>query len=72
MKIITSGKRKAAIARAILTEGEGKVLINRRSYKTFQEFDKLKIEEVLRITENIIGKRNFEVKINKGKSYIQG
>ena len=33
MKIITSGKRKAAIARAVLNEGEEKVTINKKDYK---------------------------------------
>lgn len=61
MKIITSGKRKRAIAKAILTEGSGKVTINKKDYKNLQIFDKLKIEEPLRIYENIKGKRDFDV-----------
>ncbi len=63
MKVITSGKRKTAIARAILEEGTGKVTINGQDYKKLQEFDKLKLEEPLRITENILGKLNFNVAI---------
>ncbi len=62
-KIIASGKRKRAIARAMLTEGSGKVLINGKNYKTLQIFDRLKIEEPLRIAEKILGKLNFDVKI---------
>ncbi len=63
-KIITSGKRKRAIARAIFTEGTGKITINKRDYKNLQMFDKLKIEEPLRIAQNILGKTNFDVAIN--------
>jgi len=63
MKIIVSGKRKRAIARAILTEGKGSVTINEEDYKNLQLFDKLKIGEPLRICENILGKINFDVKI---------
>ncbi|HDK41957.1 MAG TPA: 30S ribosomal protein S9 [Candidatus Pacearchaeota archaeon] len=63
-KIITSGKRKTAVARAVLTEGSGKITVNNKDYKTLQMFDKLKIDEPLRITENILGKINFDVKIN--------
>jgi len=63
MKIIVSGKRKRAIARAILTEGKGSVTINEEDYKNLQLFDKLRIGEPLRICENILGKINFDVKI---------
>ncbi len=63
-KIITSGKRKTAIARAVLTEGSGKISINKKDYKTLQTFDTLKIEEPVRIAENILGKINFDVLIN--------
>ena len=43
MKIITSGKRKTSVAKAILTEGDGKIKINKKDYKNLQIFDKLKI-----------------------------
>jgi len=64
MKIVTSGKRKTSVARAILTEGSGKVTINKKNYLVLQMFDKLRIEEVLRIAEQFIGKINFDVNIN--------
>lgn len=63
-KIIVSGKRKRAIARAILTEGSGKIYFNKKDYKTLQLFDMLKIEEPIRITKNILGKTNFDVSID--------
>lgn len=63
-KIITSGKRKTAVARAIITEGSGKIKINKKPYNTLNTFDRLKIEEPLRISENILGKINFDVLIN--------
>ena len=63
-KIVTSGKRKTAIARAILAEGSGKVKVNKKDYKNLQLFDKLKIEEPLRIAENVLGKLNFDVNID--------
>ncbi len=64
VKIIGSGKRKRAVARAVLEEGNGNVWINGRDYKTLHFFDKLKIEEPLKITENVLGKLNFDVKIH--------
>jgi len=63
-KIITSGKRKSAIARAITTEGSGKIVINNKDYKNFQIFDRLKIDEPLRIAQEILGKLNFNVEIS--------
>ncbi len=74
-KIITSGKRKTAVARAVATEGTGKITINKKPYNTLNRFDRLKIEEPLRIAENILGKFNFDVAINVkgggGKSQVE-
>ncbi len=59
-KIYASGKRKTAIAKAILTEGSGKVLFNKKDYKNLQMFNKLKLEEPIKIAEQILGKINFD------------
>ena len=63
-RIITSGKRKTSVARAIIKEGSGEVKINKKNYKTLQIFDRLKIDEPLKIAEQILGKINFDVLIN--------
>lgn len=63
-KVITSGKRKRAVARAVLTSGNGAVTINKKNYLNLHLFDKLKIEEPLKIAENVLGKLNFNVAIN--------
>ena len=63
-KIITSGKRKTAVARAVAVDGSGKVTINRKSYENLPFLDKLKIEEPLKIAEHVLGKLNFDVAIN--------
>lgn len=62
-KIITSGKRKTAIARAVLVAGTGKVSINRKGYETLPLFDRLAIEEPIKISEKVLGKREFDVSI---------
>jgi len=62
-KMITSGKRKSAVARATITEGTGKVKVNNRDYNTLQFFDKLRIEEPIRIAKEILGKTDFNVSI---------
>ena len=63
IKIITSGKRKRAVARAILTEGKGNITINKKSYKILHSYNKLKIEEPLKITESLFGKIDFDVAV---------
>jgi small subunit ribosomal protein S9 len=74
-KIITSGKRKRAVARAVATEGTGKITINKKPYDTLNRLDRLKIEEPLRIATNILGKMDFDISINVkgggGKSQIE-
>ena len=62
--IIVSGKRKSAVARAVLKEGSGKVTFNKKPYEILNIFDRLKMEEPLKISENILGKLDFDVAIN--------
>ena len=62
-KIITSGKRKTSVARAILTEGVGKVSVNNQDHNALGLFDKLRIQEPLKIAEHVLGKLNFDVKL---------
>ena len=63
-KIIVSGKRKRAVAKAILIPGTGKITINKRNYNNFHLFDKLKIDEPLKIAEHVLGKLDFDVAIS--------
>lgn len=63
-KIISSGKRKSAIARAILIKGSGEIRINKKNYEKLHIFEKLKIEEPLRIAKQFLGKLDFNVSIN--------
>ena len=63
-KIIVSGKRKRAVAKAIISEGQGNITINKKNHKSFLGLDKLKIEEPLRIANKVLGKINFDVRIS--------
>ena len=63
MKIIASGKRKSAVARAVLTEGTGKITLNKEKLENIYVFNKLKIEEPIKITEHVLGKINFDASI---------
>lgn len=60
-RIITSGKRKRAVARAVVMEGTGKVTLNGKPYETLQFFDKLKIEEPIRIAKHVLGHVKFNI-----------
>lgn len=64
IKIITSGKRKTAIARAEIKEGSGKVTINKKNYENFHKFDVLRMREPLMIAGEVLGKINFDVIIS--------
>lgn len=63
-KIIVSGKRKTAVARATIAEGAGKVEINKKNYENLQMFDKFKVQEPLKIAEHVLGKIDFDVYIS--------
>lgn len=63
-RIITSGKRKTSVARAIISEGTGNITINKKPYENLQIFNKLKIEEPLRIAKNVLGKLNFDIEVS--------
>jgi len=62
-KIITSGKRKSSVARAIITDGKGNISFNGKDYLSLQMFDRLKMEEPVRIAKRVLGKLDFDVKI---------
>jgi small subunit ribosomal protein S9 len=63
-KIVVSGKRKTAIAKAVIKDGNGKLLINGKELNSLEMFDKLRISEPLRISEQILKKLNFDVQIS--------
>ena len=63
-KIYASGKRKSAVARAMIKSGNGKVLINGKNYETLHMFDRLKIAEPLRISEKVLGKNDFDISVD--------
>lgn len=62
-KIYTSGKRKTAVAKTLIKTGKGKITLNGRDYQTLHIFDKLKLEEPIKIAESILGKIDFDARI---------
>lgn len=63
-KLVCGGKRKRAIAKATITEGNGKVTINNWSYENLDFFRKLEIQEPIEIAKKILGHFNFDIKVN--------
>lgn len=62
-KIVVSGKRKTAIAKASIREGKGEVRINKRQYNHLSHFDGLRIQEPIDIAKQILGKFNFDINV---------
>jgi small subunit ribosomal protein S9 len=65
--IVVSGKRKRAIARAVIKTGSGEILYNNRNYQTLSFADKLRFEEPLKIAQSL--QPNFSI---HGKISVRG
>lgn len=63
-KLTTSGKRKMAIAKATISKGEGRILINKIPYHNIDFFKKLSIDEPVEITKRILGNFDFDIVVN--------
>ncbi|MDI6807048.1 MAG: 30S ribosomal protein S9 [Candidatus Aenigmarchaeota archaeon] len=65
--IITVGKRKNAIARAKITPGTGRILINSRPLEVWgNEFLRMRIMEPLILAGDLVKKVNIEVSVRSG------
>ena len=62
-KLVTSGKRKEAVARAVIQEGTGKITINRRPHEFLEMFKRLAIEEPIRIAKESLGEFKFDIDV---------
>ena len=60
-KIVVSGKRKSAVAKATIREGTGRVTVNKKPYENLPYFRKLMIEEPLELTKKVLGNFNFDI-----------
>jgi small subunit ribosomal protein S9 len=66
-KIITSGRRKQSIAKAVLNDGKGKITVNKVDLKVFQPvMARLKIMEPLILAGDVTGKVDIDVCIRGG------
>jgi len=66
-KIITSGKRKRAIAKAVLREGKGRIRINKLLIDFFNpSLEKERINEIIFLANDVIKKLDIDVKVRGG------
>ena len=63
-KLVISGKRKTAVAKATIEEGNGVVTFNKRPLTALAELQQLEINEPLIIANDVLGKLNFNIAIN--------
>ena len=63
-KLTISGKRKTAIAKATIMNGDGRILINKIPYGNLDFFRKLSIDEPIEIAKKTLGNFNFDVLVN--------
>ena len=61
--IIASGKRKSSKATATITEGKGKVTINKVPYTALPKLRRLYIEEPINIAMETLGNSNYDVSV---------
>lgn len=65
--VYVSGKRKRAIARATVSEGKGKVMINKRLLQYYTpELSRLRIQEPLMLAQDFANKVNISINVIGG------
>jgi len=64
IKKVFSGKRKKAVAKAAIKQGNGKILINKKPHAQLDILNRLRIEEPLRIAKEQVGEIKFDIDIN--------
>ncbi len=69
VKYAGTGRRKNAVARVVLTPGEGKIMVNKREFTNYfvRETDRISILQPLKLT-NLENKFDVAVKVSGGGS----
>ena len=63
-KLVVSGKRKTAVAKATIESGSGIVTFNKRPLAFLSNLQQLEINEPLIIAKDILGKLDFNIALN--------
>ena len=65
--IVTSGRRKQSIARAILSEGKGRVIVNNTDLKVYgPQLAQLKVMEPLLLAKDVASKVDIKITVSGG------
>jgi small subunit ribosomal protein S9 len=70
--IIAFGRRKEAIARALIKPGTGIVKINNIPLDVFDMYHRLQLLEPIKIAEGVLGIPNFDIHVNVRGGGVQG
>ena len=63
-KLVVSGKRKTAVAKATIEEGNGKVTFNKRPLTFLSDLQQLEISEPLVIANDVLKELKFDIALN--------
>lgn len=63
-KMVVSGKRKTAVAKATIEAGSGVVTFNKRPLGFLSNLQQLEISEPLVIAKDVLGGLNFDIALN--------
>jgi small subunit ribosomal protein S9 len=67
--VVIIAKRKTVIARGVITDGDGKVFVNKKSLFTFPDkLFRLIAEEPIRIAQDVAGKYDITITVTGGGS----
>ena len=61
---VVSGKRKSAVAKATITEGNGNITINKKPLSFLTKLQQLEINEPLIIAKEVLGDLRFNISVN--------
>ena len=63
-EFVVCGKRKTAIAKAVIKKGEGDIRVNKKPIKFFSKLQQLELKEPLMITKDILGELKFDISVS--------
>jgi len=63
-KMIVSGKRKTAVAKATIEDGKGVITFNKRPLTFLSDLQQLEISEPLVIANDVLGELKFDIALN--------
>lgn len=63
-KLVVSGKRKTAVAKATIEAGNGMITFNKKPLTFLSNLQQLEISEPLVIANDVLGEMNFNIAVN--------